>query len=568
MRGVTHASQIARRSFRMVAHHIKGLRGADSTSDKGTTQRILVSYGTAEWYTSLLRLEASARRFGFTVVRTWRRSDLVSTPFYDRHQPILDQPRGGGYWLWKPYYILRALEEAEPGDAVVYMDAGAALTGDISPLIDRCRVEGGVLLFAGHYEGDGLPGPNTNGRWTKRDCFVRMGADEPRFHLACQADASLLVFIQNERSLDFAREFLRYCEDPAILTDVPNTSGLPDLDGFLDHRHDQSVLSVLAVRHDLPLHRHPSQHGNHLKEPAQRQKAEWCRLPYSDSPWPDRYGTLLDHHRARSDRQLLIQARDVLGDLERNRAVLREIPSWISDEVYERSVFNYGLPDRVRPLIDREVGDEPTYTDLLVHAARHLQPRVAYLEVGVSVGKNFYQLLRALTSSRLVGFDFEDINPVLRQRLGQKVERLGSWPTPTGSLREAPSSMDRYSMVPGDNLVDYICADIWDESAWARLAGSRFNVVFSDGAHSPDALRHEARMLERHDLLDSGGFIMVWDDLGGAMTDAFIEIWERLRGRFDLPDESLRLGLVRGWLGVHEPPHLVGIVVTDTRLLE
>ena len=55
---------------------------------------------------------------------------------------------------------------------------------------------------------------------------------------------------------------------------------------------------------------------------------------------------------------------------------------------------------------------------------------------------------------------------------------------------------------------------------------------------------------------------MAWDDLGGARTDAFLEIWERLRDRFALPNASLRLGLARGWLGVNEPPHLVGVIST------
>jgi hypothetical protein len=255
-----------------------------------------------EWYASLLRLRSTATRFGITELQTWQRSDLEGTAFYERHRSTLDEPRGGGFWLWKPYFILLALELAEPGSAVVYADSGIAFVDDITPLIRLCQREGGVLLFAGHYEGSPAPGPNVNSRWTKRDCFVLMDADDPLVHGACQADASLLVFIRNERSLEFARAFLRFCEDPAILTDAPNVCGLPDLEGFVDHRHDQSVLSILAVKQGITLHRHPSQFGNHLKEPAQRVLGEWRRFPYSDTPWPDRYGTIVDHHRARSDR--------------------------------------------------------------------------------------------------------------------------------------------------------------------------------------------------------------------------------------------------------------------------
>ena len=102
------------------------------------------------------------------------------------------------------------------------------------------------------------------------------------------------------------------------------------------------------------------------------------------------------------------------------------------------------------------------------------------------------------------------------------------------SIRSAPSTFDQYSAAPGGNLVEYLCADIWDERAWARLAGSRFNVVFSDGEHSPEAIYHEAKMLERYDLVSHDEFAIVWDDLGGPMTDAFIDTWISLRERFTL----------------------------------
>ena len=67
-------------------------------------------------------------------------------------------------------------------------------------------------------------------------------------------------------------------------------------------------------------------------------------------------------------------------------------------------------------------------------------------------------------------------------------------------------------------------------------------------------------MLERYDLIDRRGFVMVWDDLGDSMTDAFLSVWERMRVCYSLPDESLQLGLVNGWLGIHEPAHLVGVI--------
>ena len=86
-------------------------------------------------------------------------------------------------------------------------------------------------------------------------------------------------------------------------------------------------------------------------------------------------------------------------------------------------------------------------------------------------------------------------------------------------------------------------------------------MLFSDASHDPEAISHEATMLERYDLIDRRGFVMVWDDLGDSMTDAFLSVWERMRVRYSLPDESLQLGLVNGLLGeFDEPAHLLGVI--------
>jgi hypothetical protein len=42
--------------------------------------------------------------------------------------------------------------------------------------------------------------------------------------------------------------------NPNIITDIENITG-PNLHGFKDHRHDQSVLTNLAIKHNLNINR-------------------------------------------------------------------------------------------------------------------------------------------------------------------------------------------------------------------------------------------------------------------------------------------------------------------------
>lgn len=259
----------------------------------------IVSYADAAFRTSQQRLMASAVGHGVNHIRQWCRKDLERTTLYMMNKAVLDKTRGGGYWLWKPFIIKETLKELDEDDVLIYSDAGMEIVADIRPVVEICRKRAPIMLFAGHYDDVGAPGPNLCGKWTKRDAFVFMDCDERQYHGAQLLDASFIVIAKARRSVAFVREWLLYCCQPQLLTDEPNVCQLPNLPEFIEHRHDQSLLSLLAVREGLEVFRHPSQFGNHLKEERYRQPGEWIRAAYGahgiyrNSP----YGTVLHHHR-------------------------------------------------------------------------------------------------------------------------------------------------------------------------------------------------------------------------------------------------------------------------------
>ena len=48
--------------------------------------------------------------------------------------------------------------------------------------------------------------------------------------------------------------------------------------------------------------------------------------------------------------------------------------------------------------------------------------------------------------------------------------------------------IEKYRFDENNNDVFYVCADIWNVSAWSLLVGRKINVVFSDALHSLEAL--------------------------------------------------------------------------------
>ena len=214
----------------------------------------------------------SAKHFGFDDVISYRYFN-IDTDFREKNKSILQQPRGAGYWLWKPYFLKKTLEKINDGDLLVYSDAGSFYQQPPQPLIDLIQKdEHGVLSFElnGLYEN----------QYTKKDAFVLMDMDKEEHVKSYQREATFILLIKNPFTVSLVDEYLEYAQNENIITDIPNIMG-ENYPEFIDHRHDQSIWSLLCKKHNIEPHRLISQHGNHLIG------------NYPD----DTYGVIAMHHR-------------------------------------------------------------------------------------------------------------------------------------------------------------------------------------------------------------------------------------------------------------------------------
>ncbi|CAF0805595.1 unnamed protein product [Adineta steineri] len=188
--------------------------------------------------------------------------------FMKRNKHILNQTRGAGYWLWKPYIILKELYLAREGDIIIYSDATVNFIRNIQPLIDLTKYQD-VITFK-HTSKEYI--------WTKRDAFITMNVDEPLYYNSSAGIASYVILRKSLMSMTFVSEWLTYAQDNRIITDDKNVFNQKNYDGFRENRHDQSILSLLAKKWNLTIYPDPSQRGNRQKRP---------------------YSTFFYHHRIR-----------------------------------------------------------------------------------------------------------------------------------------------------------------------------------------------------------------------------------------------------------------------------
>jgi hypothetical protein len=207
----------------------------------------LLSYATPGYEPQQRAVVRSAARVGFTDYFTWGRPQLEQTAFYARHRNLLDARKGGGYWLWKPYLIGRELARLQSGDFLVYTDCGypwrpLVIRQSLNPLLDWCERHNGGLL-PGVY----VPKHGPNRRWTKHECFITMNCDSEPYWSHPQVQATFSVWQKCARAEDFVGEWLEWCLQPAALSDERVMPGVEEYPDFIAHRHDQSVVTNLAL---------------------------------------------------------------------------------------------------------------------------------------------------------------------------------------------------------------------------------------------------------------------------------------------------------------------------------
>ena len=168
----------------------------------------------------------------------------IEESFLIKNEKIFSGDRGFGSWLWKSYFIKKYLEQINIGDTLVYTDSGMTF---IKPIWDvhakYIKTEDNGFMSTGEC--------GVNSQFTKRDAFVLMDLDYNEYTNAGHKIASCIIVVKKENTLNFANEWLKYSENPNIITDLTNTQGKDNYADFIDHRHDQSIFSLLCKKYNV-----------------------------------------------------------------------------------------------------------------------------------------------------------------------------------------------------------------------------------------------------------------------------------------------------------------------------
>ena len=180
----------------------------------------------------------------------WFDEVFIETPdtindFLSHHEGFINNnPRGYGYWIWKPMIIEKQLKKIKDNDIVFYLDCGSSIISKDSKrfkkYIDLLEDYDMILFQNGEKFEKNFMKMNVINEFNLIDTdFIQMPIIESGFIIAKKTPFTLRFI--NEWKNKLTSDNYKLVNDDLL--------NLEQLDTFIEHRHDQSILAILARRY-------------------------------------------------------------------------------------------------------------------------------------------------------------------------------------------------------------------------------------------------------------------------------------------------------------------------------
>lgn len=214
----------------------------------------LITFGEGDGLqrSAALRLKNQAITTGwFETIRAYGIATLMKDrTWYENNKKFLhSNPRGFGYWIWKPYLIWKTLINIPTNDILLYLDAGY----EINPL-GKERFEQYIELVENKYIVGWQLQDQPTSFWTKADVLRYFGlANTSQILELPQRESSFHLAKNNATTRSFYRDFSLICCDSnySLVDDTPSIDQEQLV--FREHRHDQAIFSLLTYEQSIGL---------------------------------------------------------------------------------------------------------------------------------------------------------------------------------------------------------------------------------------------------------------------------------------------------------------------------
>lgn len=180
----------------------------------------------------------------FDEVKLYTDKDLIDDiDFWSKHKDfILNNKRGYGYWLWKPYIIKKTMEQMKEDDILLYLDCGCEL--------NELKIQN-LINFFNYIKTDYIIGTlaGLEKEWNKMDLLKYLNMENDYSLNINQRQAGTNMFLVCEKVINLVNEWYNIACIYNLIDDTNSIS--KNFDCFKEHRHDQSIFSLLTKKYNI-----------------------------------------------------------------------------------------------------------------------------------------------------------------------------------------------------------------------------------------------------------------------------------------------------------------------------
>jgi hypothetical protein len=184
----------------------------------------------------------------FDMIKVYTPDDLKEDDeFWNKHQDFIENNRFYGCFLWKPYIIYKTIQTLNDGDILLYLDCGCELIFDekdhILMYINEC-INKYKLFFS-------IAPDAIENMYCKMDLLHKLEMNNnPIISNTYQLQAGFIFLEVNILTRFLIYEWYNLASnDYHNIDDSPSI--IPNISEFVEHRHDQSILSLLIKKYDI-----------------------------------------------------------------------------------------------------------------------------------------------------------------------------------------------------------------------------------------------------------------------------------------------------------------------------
>jgi len=221
-------------------------------------KKYFLTFASSDLRRSLSRINQQAKELKFyDEIIIFDENNLDEKFKFNFQKHLKNGVRGYGYWCWKPQVILQVLNLMEDGDILQYTDTGCHLNSNgIKRLHEYFSFADnsptGILAFQSKpptmpLNFDSRKVLNLEDRkWIKGDLLDYFQIRNNEDILNSQTIGAGIVFIKKSPlSISIINQWLDVIKyDFNLINDSKSIS--PNLEGFVEHRHDQAIFSIIC----------------------------------------------------------------------------------------------------------------------------------------------------------------------------------------------------------------------------------------------------------------------------------------------------------------------------------